>query len=567
MNGKDDPNQGYYRSLTRKVVVAMILVSVTPLLLISGTILYYFDISYHEKALEHLTVLVRKHSKNIDTFLKEKLADIAVLARYYTFDQLTDEQFLKQRLSVLQEEYGHSFVDLGVVDEDGTQIAYAGPFRLRRADYSKAPWFKEAMKRDDYISDVFHGLRGLPHFIVAVRHEHNGAKWILRATVDFEAFNSIVENIRIGTTGFGFIVNRKGEFQTKPLFEVVPSKDVYLTFLRSGKAQSHEVTTIEQNDESGKRVIYVMSPLKNGEWLLGYQQNATDAFAALHQARRLAVAIFLVGLSGIIVVAVFLSRRMVRRIAEADRQKEMMNEQVIEAGKLASLGELAAGIAHEINNPVAIMVEEAGWMEDLLQDENPGSQENVTEFMRSLGQIRTQGTRCKQITHKLLSFARKTDPEIKRVQLNDLIEEVVSLSQQRAKYSNVHIIVKPQPDLPEVPASPSEIQQVILNLINNSLDAMDFKGGTVEITTRVDDGHVVVDVADEGPGIPKANLARIFDPFFTTKAVGRGTGLGLSICYGIIKKMGGEISVNSAVGLGTVFHIRIPLANNDNGRA
>jgi len=249
---------------------------------------------------------------------------------------------------------------------------------------------------------------------------------------------------------------------------------------------------------------------------------------------------------------------MVQRIARADREKEMMNEQVIEAGKLASVGELAAGIAHEINNPMAIMVEEAGWIEDLLQEEEFQEGANLDEFKRAVKQIKTQGKRCKEITHKLLSFARKTDPAIKVVQLNDLVEEIVALCEQRAKYSSIHINMNLMSPLPTIHASPSEMQQVLLNLINNAVDAMEKSGGSIDITTRVDGAYVVLDVADTGPGIPQANLARIFDPFFTTKAVGKGTGLGLSICYGIIHKMGGEISVNSAVGIGAVFHIRIP---------
>lgn len=568
MNGESARQNGYYATLTRNMVIVMILVSVMPLVFISGTIFYYFETSYHEKALEHLKVLVRKHRRNVDTFLEEKLANLSILAKSYPFEMLIDEKFLNERLVLLQQTYGRSFVDLGVVNDQGTQIAYAGPFRLRKADYSKAEWFKEAIRKESYISDVFHGLRGLPHFIVAVRGEHQGQKWILRATVDFEAFNAMVENIRIGSTGFAFILNHKGEFQTKPRFEVMPSKEIYLHFLKRRQANpkeasSDDVFSVEEGDEKGSKTIYLMSLLKGGDWLLAYQQSAEDAYSVLHQARRVTAAIFFLGLSGIAVVTVYLARRMVRRIREADLQKEMMNEQVIEAGKLASVGELAAGIAHEINNPVAIMMEEAGWIEDLLTEDDLKETANLEEFKRALSQIRTQGKRCKEITHKLLSFARKTDPVVKHVQLNDLVEEVVALSQQRARYANVKIVTNLKDDLPDISVSPSEIQQVLLNLINNSLDAMDGKGGTVEVTTRLDKPFVVVDVADEGTGIPQANLVRVFDPFFTTKPVGKGTGLGLSICYGIIKKMGGEISVNSAVGIGTTFHIRIPLSNND----
>ncbi|MBW1803248.1 MAG: GHKL domain-containing protein, partial [Deltaproteobacteria bacterium] len=251
--------------------------------------------------------------------------------------------------------------------------------------------------------------------------------------------------------------------------------------------------------------------------------------------------------------------RMVSRISRADKEKQMMDEQIIETAKMASVGELAAGIAHEINNPVAIMVEEAGWIEDLLEDEDFREAKNLGEFTRALNQIRTQGRRCKEITHKLLSFARKTDSRIQKVNINALIEEIVSLSTQRAKYSNVTIQTNLNEEIPPMEVPLSELQQVFLNMINNALDAMDKKGGLIEITSEWKDRAVVFDVKDNGPGIPQANLGRIFDPFFTTKPIGKGTGLGLSICYGIIKKMGGTIEVDSVVDAGTLFRIKIPV--------
>ncbi|MBD3297091.1 MAG: two-component sensor histidine kinase, partial [candidate division Zixibacteria bacterium] len=473
---------------------------------------------------------------------------------------LSDARFLSHELSVLRHGYGPSIVDLGVVDKTGRQVAYAGPFNLGGADYSNADWFKEAMDREWYISDVFQGLRELPHFIVAVRRVEDGRPWILRATVDFDAFNSIVRNIRIGATGFAFIINRSGDLQTKAPFGEIESKAVYLRALQPDGHEGADAALVSDSDAQGREILNFMAPLKNGEWLLGYQQYASDAFSPLQQARRLALAIFCVGVLGIVIAGVTLSNRMARRIREADQEKEDMTEQVIESGKLASLGELAAGIAHEINNPVAIMVEEAGWMEDLLEDGAFDGDSQLPEFRRSLQQIRTQGKRCKEITHKLLSFARKTDPTQTKMQLNDLVQEVVELCRQRARFDNVTIVTDLAGDLPEIDGAPSALQQVLLNLINNSLDAMESKGGEVEVTTHREGSRVVLKVADQGPGIPEALVNRIFDPFFTTKPVGAGTGLGLSICYGIVDKMGGEICVDSAVGVGTVFTVKLPTA-------
>jgi two-component system NtrC family sensor kinase len=573
----------------RNMVLIMILVSFSPLILLSGIIGYHFETSYHEKTRAYLKELVLKHQQNINIFLNEKLSYIRVMASSFTLEQLSDDKFLERKLAVLRNAYGGVFVDLGVVNEQGVQIAYAGGFKLEKANYSEADWFKKAITRPYYISDVFLGLRRQPHFIVSVKESSGGKDWILRATIDFEAFNSLVESIHVGKTGSALIMNRQGEFQTEPRLGATPDKDGLMRLFGDEGPQStivevgaDYIVTADMGQETSvaetrevaagqveygeKEYIYVLTPLKSGEWILIYLQEASDAFSDLQRARNLALFIFLIGGLGIVSMAFFLSRRMVEHIERADQEKEMMNEQVIEAGKLASVGELAAGIAHEINNPVAIMVEEAGWIQDLLEEEDLARSGNLEEFERALKQIKTQGSRCKEITHKLLSFARKTDPTVREVELNELIEEIVSISEQRARYSNVRIGKSLEDGLPLVQASPSELQQVFLNLINNAIDAIGTSGGTIDITTRMENKHVIVDVADNGPGIPKAILARVFDPFFTTKPVGKGTGLGLSICYGIVKKMGGDISVNSAVGMGTTFHVYLPLPKNGSRR-
>jgi len=551
----------YYRSLTQKMVLTVIIVSFMPMILITGLILNEFRKSYSEKVNAHLKELVLKHKQNVDTFLKEKTSDIRFLVKTFGIEQLSDELFLQQRLNMLQQEYGPVFVDLGIVNEQGYQIAYAGPFKLGKADYSEAEWFKKAIRNKFFMSDVFLGLRGLPHFIISVKQKIGEEDRILRATIDFVAFNTLVGNIRIGETGFATILNRKGEFQTKPPVGITPEKKVFTALLGKKSKSRDGIHISRQQDDSGIEHIYVSSFLKDGEWLLVYRQDTSDAFLILKQTKQLALIICVIGGIGIVTTAYLLSRRMVNRIAKSDLEKEMMNQQVIETGKLASVGELAAGIAHEINNPVAIMVEEAGWIQDLLEEEEFSGSENLEEFERALRQINTQGKRCKEITHKLLSFARKTDSKIQEIDVKALILEILELTRQRAKYSNVIIETSFQENLPSFRASIAEMQQIFLNLINNAVDAMEKTGGTVKIKVRLEPENIVVEVADNGPGILQPNLARIFDPFFTTKAVGKGTGLGLSICYGIVKKVGGEIHVKSVVGLGTTFRIYFPVGN------
>ncbi len=552
----------FYHVLARKITVLILVVSFFPMTLTTGILFYRFHLTYTDKIQAHISELVQKHTQNIDSFLEEKLDNIQYLARQFDGNRQSPQNFLQKHLKLLKDEYGDVFTDLGLVDEKGIQFAYEGPFRLENADYSKAEWFVKAMDKPFFISDVFAGLRGHPHFIIAVKVQSNGGSYILRSTIDFGSFNFLVENIHIGETGMAFIINSKGQLQTQT--NVKLKQSIIPSMLDRSCYNNDETVFAKKQDALGNKYLCVTSMLKNIDWIMVFRQDLNDAFHDLWKTQFLTLVIFVFGCIAILSVAFTLPRNIIRLISSADKKSEVMNKQVVESGKLATIGELAAGIAHEINNPVAIMVEEAGWIDDLLGEDDlkdlRGS-DNFDEIKRALDQINTQGKRCKEITHKLLSFARKTDSTINDVQINDSIREIVSFTAQMARYNNVIIEENLNDEIPYIQISPSELQQVILNLLNNAIDAMEKSGGTIKIETKISEiekDHLAISIEDNGPGIPKDNLDRIFDPFFTTKAVGKGTGLGLSICYGIIQKMGGKIDVHSQVGVGTKFRIWLP---------
>ncbi|EIM64271.1 sensor histidine kinase [Desulfobacter postgatei] len=561
MNEPIADRKAFYQVLTRNIRIRILLVSIIPMMLTLGILCWRFHLAYSEKISAHVGELVLKHTQNIDTFLKEKLGNIRYLAGQLSITEPEmAQQFLTSQLSELNDKYGDVFTDLGLVDSDGVQFAYEGPFRLVNADYSEATWFLKAIESPYYISDLFAGLRGHPHFILAVKLSAQGRTYILRSTINVTTFNSLVENVQIGRTGTAVIVNGKGELQTRArseTMEIVPSFIADPTIFNGKQA-----LILKHENDKGKTYLYALALFKTVDWRMVFRQDTGDALRDMWKAEVLTLIIFLLGCAAIVSVSFTLSRNLVKRIAKADQNNDAMNQQVVESGKLATIGELAAGIAHEINNPVAIMVEEAGWMNDLLEEETGMTPDNKNEFNRAIAQITTQGRRCKDITHKLLSFARKSDATVADIDINDNIREIVALTAQMARYNNVTISTRLDPDLPCIRFSPSELQQVILNLTNNAIDAMGKDGGNVEIVTGVneqDNNMIEIKVDDNGPGIPAQYLDRIFDPFFTTKAVGKGTGLGLSICYGIIQKMGGTIEVESHVGKGTCFLIRLPL--------
>jgi two-component system NtrC family sensor kinase len=219
---------------------------------------------------------------------------------------------------------------------------------------------------------------------------------------------------------------------------------------------------------------------------------------------------------------------------------------------------MAAGIAHEINNPLAVIGEKAGWMRDLLQEEGFQQSENLDQYTKSLDKIEEHVERARKITHNMLGFARRMEPRLDDVDINAVLNQTVELLANHARLNNIAIQKNFQNDIPVIASDQSQLQQVFLNLINNAVDAIG-RDGQITLSTRNTGNFVEIDIQDNGPGIPKQLQPKVFDPFFTTKPAGSGTGLGLSISFNIIQQLNGQIDLVSAPQTGTTFTIRLPL--------
>jgi two-component system NtrC family sensor kinase len=233
-------------------------------------------------------------------------------------------------------------------------------------------------------------------------------------------------------------------------------------------------------------------------------------------------------------------------------EERELQEQLLRTEKLASLGQMISGIAHELNNPLTGVLGYAQLLQE--SDLPPMLQDDIEK-------INTDAMRCKRIIENLMRFARKEKPQRGVVNVNEEIEAVLELRRYQLKVADIEVVRNLDPKLPYTLADPHQLQQVFLNLINNAVDAMkEARGeGTLTVRSAVVGGRIHITVGDDGPGIPPDTLARIFDPFYTTKEVGKGTGLGLSVSYGIIGEHGGEITAESAIGAGTVFTIALPV--------
>lgn len=241
-------------------------------------------------------------------------------------------------------------------------------------------------------------------------------------------------------------------------------------------------------------------------------------------------------------------------VHEINRIKEMQ-AQLVQAGKMVAVGELASSIAHEINNPLATIGASSEFLQDFVKED---------KFKKYLKRIEDNVYRCKEIIQSLLGFARREDTGLNESNVNEILTETLKLVKESASDSSKEIIVEYGEDAPFVHANFRQLQQVFLNLIINALDAIE-TNGTVRIKTLQNNGYVIVEVLDNGKGIPQEHIYRIFEPFFTTKPDGRGTGLGLYLAHQIISSMNGKIEVKSElrapnkVGGGTTFSVSIPI--------
>ena len=253
------------------------------------------------------------------------------------------------------------------------------------------------------------------------------------------------------------------------------------------------------------------------------------------------------------------TQKLESKVEERTRQLQAAQKKLVQSDRLASLGQLSASVAHEINNPVSGVLNLSMLMQRMLKEDGvPPAR--VEEFRKYLSQVTGETARVGRIVSDLLAFSRRGKPQRAPADLNKIVRTTLSLAQHKMKLSNVAVEVHLCEDLPAAPCDPSQIQQVVLNLLLNAAEATQTKTERrVTITTEADKEDVRLIVADNGEGIPPENLTKIFDPFFTTKSDGKGVGLGLAVSYGIVQAHGGEIEVKSVVGEGTTFTVSLPL--------
>jgi signal transduction histidine kinase len=538
-------------------VVSVALLGVVSLVPLTLMVLYVYDSSqtaiYKENVLRILR-LTSNTRRTVTSFLEQRLNALRFTAHVESYSYLEQKEHLAGVLRNLKYGFG-SIVDLGLINVAGVQVAYAGPFDLKGKEYGGQEWFKKTLAQGAYVSDIFLGYRGVPHQIVAVRSTNDqGEDFVLRASLEMESLSEILHSLELSEHSVSFIINRDGIIQTPSRrYGAVLEKVCCIPV----PEYSEHSQILETKGEEGKPLMVGYAYIANSPFILLLVKEKAEIMQNWYELRQNLIIFFLGSFVVIFLVFYVIPTYIIQTLYEAEQTHSRAIQRLEETARLASLGRLAAGVAHEINNPLAIINEKAGLIKDLMTFKEEYKHDKRLEGL--IDSVLESVERCGAITKQLLGFARHTEVSVSTAPIRRVIGDVLSFLEKEASYRNITLDLDIPADLPPLVTDRGKVQQIFLNLINNAFQAV-FDGGRITIAaTRLDGGKIAVSVSDNGCGISDDDLKRIFEPFFSTKKGSGGTGLGLSITYGLVQRLGGHIGVRSELGKGTTFTVTLPL--------
>ncbi len=542
-----------YRRVLLNLVIVPFLAAIIPLLILAVVNYQQDSDSYLSENRYELTRLLSSTKRSLQFAIEERRALLSLIARTKSHVELGDESHLKATLRDLRETFG-DFVDLGLVTSSGRQSCYVGPYKLQGTNYAQEDWFQEVSLRGVYVSDVFLGHRKFPHFVIAVTRElEDGDFYVLRATIDTELLDRQFFSLDLAENIDAFVVNQQGILQTRSAFYGDVLSNSGLTIPPNLREQE----IIRELGQQKNRLLTVgFSYVEGTPFVLVTAMNSLPPFQHWLQKRYDVFFFLIVSVIGILIVVYWRSKRIVTRLREADTERARAYHHIEYTNKMATLGRLAAGVAHEINNPLAIINEKAGLLKDIT-----GSIPDFPKKDKFIGiadSICTSVERCSRVTHRLLGFGRRMDLSKEQIDLESLMNDVLEFQRTEAAHRDITVNLDVAEDVPVIESDRGQLQQVFLNLINNASSAVQ-DGGRIDIVIRhPNPNEVSIAIKDNGSGIPPEDLAHIFEPFYSTKGEA-GTGLGLSITREIVEKLGGIIEVESEVGKGSRFTVNLPI--------
>jgi signal transduction histidine kinase len=497
--------------------------------------------------------LISNSWRSVSLFLTERRSVLDFIAHDNELKTLKEPARLTAILENLNERFG-GFTDLGVIDGDGKQITHAGSHQMEGLDYSRQPWFREVLSRGAYISELVTAAGNQAHIDFAVKRElPDGSFFVLHAVLEPKQLMASIAQIDVGTKGDLFIINDQGVLQT-------PSRYYGPVFNKLSLAvpqYAAKARVFESIDANEDRIVIGYAHIPDTPYILMMVQPQSDRIQPWYKTTWAFSAILAASIVTILLVTLGVATHLVNQIHKADQERVDTMHQVEYANKMVSLGRLASGVAHEINNPLAIINEKAGHIRDIFT--LTATYAKDPKLIELVDSVIATVQRCAAVTRGLLNFSRHLNLSVQTIDLYEIIAEVKNVLAKDAEYRAITVGVQVGEKLPQFESDRGKLEQVFFNLCNNAISAMK-DGGHLEIEAlQKNENFIAVSFTDNGPGIPQPDLKHVFDPFFYSKTGHDGTGVGLSVTYALVQEIGGTISVNSQIGKGTTFRVDIPI--------
>jgi two-component system NtrC family sensor kinase len=528
-------------------LVASVALGLIPLVILTAMGLGVLSRATDARARDAMTALVLGKRSTVELLLDEKLGQLRVIAASGPVARLADVGLLRTLLQGMQRNGG--IIDLGLIDEQGQQLAYAGPYRLAHRDYRDAAWFRKVMREGSCQSDVFLGYRNVPHMVVATKIRDRGRDYVLRATVDIDLLGTLLRHDGAESAVELFILNRAGEYQTRNSLEAPVMAKAAV-----GGVSPHPGVRLVLTEQHGRLHYLATTWLRGESWVL-VARRAVDSPWALFHSEPGILWVFALLLVAVPVAGILMARLRAQQLRELEAHHATQLEVAAQGDKMGTLCRMAASVAHELRGPLAAIGEELGQLGALLDDNAIAAPEDVKRRLATIG---TQVERSRRVTNGLVAFSRRLGPDKELVDVEAALDEALGLLESGGTPS-VRLVRHYAPEVPPIHSNLAQTQQVFLTLINSALDAVGDQG---EVHLHVEGSGLGVSVRihDDGPAIPAERLRHLFEPFFLTEEgeSRRSWGLGLASCRDVMRSLGGRMDVTSAPGHGTTCSLWFP---------
>ncbi|MFA6566861.1 MAG: sensor histidine kinase [Victivallales bacterium] len=544
-----------FEKIRISLMAVFFIVAIIPLALLSRRIILQGEKLIKDKAALHLIDLADGNINSLDRFMQERISDMQVMSNIVA-ESKKNEDFIRFQIENFKKQY-RMYIGIALTDDSGRPLITSHGLSKESIDDIR----KYVSEKNDLAtetSDVFLtkiSKRDVPVFVICSDIEviEGGLKHLC-SIVDFRYVSAILKESEIEGTGEVYIVNKNGYFLSESRFGAKTLKDRTLVVKKDKQSSS----AIVIKDYRGHDVFHVQREYGAHSWYIIAEQDTKETLSQIEKLKKETLIYVLLVTVGVLVMSFIVSTLIVNILKSKYEYEKELEFEVVQKDKLAALGLLTAGLAHELNTPLANALLYA----QIARSELNGNDLSLLD--ERLSTIEDEVKHGGQIVKNLLSFSHHTIDDTKSTNVNDVIIRLLTIAGPHGKSRGISLLVDYEKDIPSVKADMSIVQEIITNIVANAIDTTP-DGGEIKITTKYIPviEKIRVDVSDSGPGIPKDIIGKIFDPFFTTKKPGKGTGLGLFICYQMIRRLGGDIKAISicegTTKTGTTFTIELPV--------